>query len=103
MLKFGVFATGVQSVAKRPPYMHDGSLGTLEEVVAFYNKGGTPNQWLSKETRPLNLTAKEQKDLLGIHGSANGTSCAGSIDSAEIARITKNVVSGGRDNAAWHG
>src|SRR5262249_1221465 len=29
----------LRDVAKRPPYMHDGSLKTLEEVVAFYNRG----------------------------------------------------------------
>jgi cytochrome c peroxidase len=36
----------------------------LGEVVAFYNKGGIPNQWLSKEIRPLSLSAQEQKDLV---------------------------------------
>ena len=46
--------------------MHDGSLKTLEDVVVFYNKGGTPNQWLSKDIRPLNLTPAEQKDLVAF-------------------------------------
>jgi len=53
----------LRDVAKRPPYMHDGSLNTLEEVVAFYDKGGAPNQWLSKEVRPLNLLPPRSKKI----------------------------------------
>ena len=69
----GAFKTPtLRDVAKRPPYMHDGSLKTLEEVVAFYNKGGAPNQWLSKEVRPLNLTAAEQKDLVAFMEALTG-------------------------------
>jgi cytochrome c peroxidase len=44
----------------------------LEEVIAFYNKGGMPNQWLSKEIRPLNLTATEQKDLVAFMEALTG-------------------------------
>ena len=69
----GAFKTPtLRDVAKRAPYMHDGSLKTLEEVVAFYNKGGAPNQWLSKEVRPLNLTAAEQKDLVAFMEALTG-------------------------------
>jgi cytochrome c peroxidase len=67
--------------------MHDGSLKTLEEVIAFYNKGGAPNQWPSKGVRPLNLTAAEQKRFSRVHGSANGASCDGSIKSPKTARV----------------
>lgn len=49
----GAFKTPTsRDVARRPPYIYDGTLPTLEEVVAFYDKGGIPNQWLSKEIRP---------------------------------------------------
>jgi cytochrome c peroxidase len=41
-------------------------------VVAFYNKGGTPNQWLSKEIRPLNLSAAEEKDLVAFMEALTG-------------------------------
>ena len=69
----GAFKTPtLRDVAKRPPYMHDGSLKTLEDVVAFYNKGGTPNQWLSKDIRPLNLTPVEQKDLVAFMEALTG-------------------------------
>ena len=69
----GAFKTPtLRDVAKRPPYMHDGSLKTLEDVVAFYNNGGTPNQWLSKDIRPLNLTPVEQKDLVAFMEALTG-------------------------------
>jgi cytochrome c peroxidase len=49
----GAFKTPtLRDVASRPPFMHDGSLRSLAEVVAFYNRGGTPNSWLSADIRP---------------------------------------------------
>jgi cytochrome c peroxidase len=44
--------------------MHDGSIATLEEVVEFYNRGGTPNDQLDEEIFPLNLTDQEKQDLV---------------------------------------
>ena len=54
----------LRDVAQRGPYMHDGSLATLEQVVDYYNHGGTPNPSLSPEIRPLGLTAQERGDLV---------------------------------------
>ena len=40
----GAFKTpGLREVSKHAPYMHDGSLATLRDVVEFYNRGGAPN------------------------------------------------------------
>jgi len=61
----GAFKTPtLRDVAKRAPYMHDGSEKTLAEVVAFYDRGGVKNPWLSSDVRPLHLTAQEQADLV---------------------------------------
>jgi cytochrome c peroxidase len=69
----GAFKTPtLRDVARRPPYMHDGSLKTLEEVVAFYNKGGHRNPWLSPLILPLNLTASEQADLVAFLEALTG-------------------------------
>ncbi len=69
----GAFKTPtVRDVAKRAPYMHDGSEKTLEDVVAFYNKGGVKNPWLSAEIRPLSLSAQEQGDLVAFLQSLTG-------------------------------
>lgn len=69
----GAFKTPtLRNVARRPPYMHDGSMKTLEEVVAFYNKGGHRNRWISAAIRPLNLTASEQADLVAFLEALTG-------------------------------
>jgi len=61
----GAFKTpGLRNVALTAPYMHDGSLKTLEEVMDFYNKGGEPNPNLDGGIRPLNLTKEESGDVV---------------------------------------
>ena len=60
----GAFKTPtLRDVALSAPYMHDGSLKTLEAVIDFYDLGGTKNPWLDQEIRPLSLTAQEKQDL----------------------------------------
>lgn len=56
----------VRDVKDTAPYMHDGSIATLEEVVELYDRGGIPNRYLSKEMRggKLNLTKQEKQDLV---------------------------------------
>ena len=69
----GAFKTPtLRDVARRPPYMHDGSLRTLREVVALYNRGGFPNPWLSPDLAPLGLTAEEQADLVAFLEALTG-------------------------------
>jgi cytochrome c peroxidase len=69
----GAFKTPtLRDVARRPPYMHDGSLTGLEAVVAFYNQGGQKNPWLSKAIQPLHLTAEEQADLVAFLQALTG-------------------------------
>ena len=46
--------------------MHDGSLGTLEEVVAFYDAGGQPNPNQSPILEPLGLTGQEKNGLVAF-------------------------------------
>ncbi|MCA9148658.1 MAG: c-type cytochrome [Planctomycetales bacterium] len=63
----GAFKTPtLRNVALSPPYMHDGSQATLEEVVAWYNKGGHANPYLSDKVKKLDLTAQEEKDLVAF-------------------------------------
>ena len=69
----GAFKTPtLRDVAKRPPYMHDGSLETLADVVAFYDRGGIPNPWLSATITPLRLTAEERRDLVAFLEALTG-------------------------------
>ncbi|MBX3436666.1 MAG: c-type cytochrome [Planctomycetaceae bacterium] len=54
----------LREIVRTAPYMHDGSFATLEDVVEYYNKGGTPNSQLDEEITPLNLTPAELQDLV---------------------------------------
>jgi cytochrome c peroxidase len=52
---------------RRGPYMHDGSVATLEEVVDLYDRGGLEHRpSLSPDMKPLNLSAIEKRQLLAF-------------------------------------
>jgi cytochrome c peroxidase len=63
----------LREVARTPPYMHDGSLPTLEEVIAYYDRGGNRNPQLDPEIRPLGLTEEERRVLATFLRSLSGT------------------------------
>jgi cytochrome c peroxidase len=57
----------LRNVDRRAPYMHDGSVSTLEEVVEFYNIAGKAKRpSLSPEIKPLNLTEQEKRELIAF-------------------------------------
>lgn len=56
----------LRSVRLTAPYMHDGSLRTLEEVVAFYARGGERNAHLDRKMKPLTLSASDQEALVAF-------------------------------------
>jgi len=69
----GAFKTPtLRDVAKRSPYMHNGSEKTLEDVVAFYNRGGVRNPWLSPDIKTLGLSAHEQAELVAFLRALTG-------------------------------
>ena len=79
----GAFKTPtVRNVALTAPYMHDGSVATLEEVVDWYDKGGHPNPHLSDKIRPLKLTAEEKADLVEFMKA-----CTGPTPTVETSRL----------------
>jgi cytochrome c peroxidase len=79
----GAFKTPtVRNVALTAPYMHDGSLATLEEVVEWYDKGGHPNANLSDKIKPLKLTAQEKADLVAFMRA-----CTGPTPAVETGRL----------------
>jgi cytochrome c peroxidase len=53
----------LRNVAVTAPYMHDGSLATLADVVEFYDRGGDVHEGQDPRIRPLSLTAGEKADL----------------------------------------
>jgi len=63
----GKFRTpGLRRLTETAPYMHDGSLGTLEEVVEFYRRGGGANSNLSSRLRPLELSDEDAAHLVAF-------------------------------------
>jgi cytochrome c peroxidase len=69
----GAFKTpGLRDVSRHAPYMHDGSLATLRDVVEFYNKGGVRNPNLSARVRPLGLTPQEVDALVAFLRALDG-------------------------------
>jgi cytochrome c peroxidase len=69
----GAFKTPtLRDIALTGPYMHDGSLKTLEEVVEHYNKGGIKNPWLHQDVRELKLSDRDKKDLVEFLKALSG-------------------------------
>lgn len=56
----------LRNIELTAPYMHDGSLNTLKEVIAHYNSGGKVHPNKSELIAPLDLSDEEQSDLLGF-------------------------------------
>jgi cytochrome c peroxidase len=62
----------VRDIELTAPYMHDGSLKTLEDVVEHYDKGGNPNPSLDVDMKPLKLTKQESADLVAFMKALTG-------------------------------
>ncbi len=63
----GAFKTPtLRNVGITGPYMHDGSLATLWDVMDHYNKGGVPNPYLDGGMQRLGLTESEIDDLVAF-------------------------------------
>ncbi|OUR60178.1 tryptophan tryptophylquinone biosynthesis enzyme MauG [Colwellia sp. 39_35_sub15_T18] len=63
---------GLRNISQRAPYMHDGSLASLESVITHYNSGGLPRTSLSPLMSPLSLSTKEKTDLIEFLNTLTG-------------------------------
>lgn len=69
----GKFKTpSLREVSRTPPYMHNGVLATLEDVVEFYDVGGKIPGALANEIRPLALSGREKSDLVAFLKTLTG-------------------------------
>ncbi|MBI4264347.1 MAG: c-type cytochrome [Acidobacteria bacterium] len=69
----GAFKTPtLREVTTRAPYMHDGSIATLREVVEYYDRGGDPNPWLDPKMKPLRLTEADIDALVALIEALEG-------------------------------
>jgi cytochrome c peroxidase len=63
---------GLRDVSRHAPYMHDGSLATLRDVVEFYNRGGNPNPFQTRRIRPLGLGSRDVDALVAFLHALDG-------------------------------
>lgn len=56
----------LRGVARTAPYMHDGSLATLDEVVEFYRQGGRANAHLDPLLAPIEMSATDARNLVAF-------------------------------------
>ena len=57
---------GLREIARRSPFMHDGSIATLEQVVEHYDQGGADRPSRSDLVKPLGLTPQEKSELVAF-------------------------------------
>jgi cytochrome c peroxidase len=56
----------LRNIALTAPYMHDGSMKTLEEVIEHYDKGGDKSRFIDAKIFSLHLTQQEKADLVAF-------------------------------------
>jgi cytochrome c peroxidase len=54
----------LREIARTAPYMHDGSLASLEDVIEYYDRGGNASPKLDPELHPLHLSQDEKRSLV---------------------------------------
>ncbi len=79
--RFAFKTPSLRNVSQSAPYMHDGSLATLEAVVDFYDQGGGHGPGKSELLSPLGLGADEKRALVQFLRS---------LDSSHLSRLASN-------------
>lgn len=70
-LRYAFKTPTLRDVARRAPYMHDGSVATLEAVIDLYDRGGIDRPSRSTKITKLGLTEKEKADLVAFMRTLN--------------------------------
>jgi cytochrome c peroxidase len=71
-LKYAFKTPTLRDVAHRAPYMHDGSVPTLEAVIDLYDRGGIDRPSRDVEIHPLGLSVEEKADLIAFLRTLTG-------------------------------
>ncbi len=77
----------LRNISLTAPYMHNGSLGSLMDVVEFYNQGGVDNLLLDKRVKPLRLTDQQKHDLVSFLKSLTGSNIEQLVSDAFAAPV----------------
>jgi len=78
---------GLRNIAITRPYMHDGSISTLKEVIEFYNLGGEPHPGQDKRIRKLRLSEQQKLDMLAFLKALTGSNVEALARDARLAPI----------------
>ncbi|MGA9868432.1 MAG: cytochrome c peroxidase [Acetobacteraceae bacterium] len=70
-LRYAFKTPSLRDVARRAPYMHDGSIPTLDAVIALYNRGGIARPSRAEAIGELGLTASDEADLVAFLETLN--------------------------------
>jgi cytochrome c peroxidase len=70
-LQYAFKTPTLRDVARRGPYMHDGSIASLEAVVDLYDRGGIDRPSRSELISPLGLSKEEKADLIAFLRTLN--------------------------------
>jgi cytochrome c peroxidase len=71
-LRYAFKTPTLRDVARRGPYMHDGSVATLNAVIDLYNRGGIDRPSRSDRIFPLKLADSEKSDLIAFLNTLSG-------------------------------
>ncbi len=77
----------LRNVAITAPYMHDGSLARLRDVLDFYNAGGVPHDEQDERVRPLGLTEQQIEDIIAFLETLTGSNVDALAADARLAPI----------------
>ncbi len=77
----------LRNISLTAPYMHNGSLTSLMQVVNYYNDGGVKHSLLDKRIRPLGLNNEEKQDLVNFLRSLTGSNVEQLVGDAFAAPI----------------
>lgn len=78
---------GLRNIALTAPYMHNGSLSNLDEVIRFYNQGGVANENLDPLIKPLQLSETEISDLVDFLQTLTGSNVSALVSDAYAAPV----------------
>ena len=70
----------LRNITRTAPYMHDGRMATLSEVILHYNSGGRDVRGKSVRIQPMNLSEYEQADLESFLYSLTDTSIFAGVE-----------------------
>lgn len=65
-LRYAFKVPTLRDVARRGPYMHDGSVASLSAAIDLYDRGGIDRPSRSPEIRPLHLSERQKADLIAF-------------------------------------